>query len=196
MEKRMGIIWGVIALVLGLASMASHTTLISVILSLVAIVIAIRCISRKSKLYGLAIAGIVIALFNLVTYAISYETAQKEIAALQQAKANAVVGQSASSVRTTKTSTAAEGVDPDLVEFLDSYETFIDEYCEFMGKYYENPSDLSVLADYAEYMTKYADFAEKVEKYDSNNMSTADAAYYLEVTNRCTQKMLTIASGN
>ena len=43
-------------------------------------------------------------------------------------------------------------------------------------------------------MASYADFTEKLAQYDENEMSAADAAYYLEVTTRCTQKMLEILS--
>ena len=88
---------------------------------------------------------------------------------------------------------ANSGVDPDLKAFLDSYETFVDEYVDFMKKYSADPSNaLSMLGEYSEMMTKYADFAEKVDKYNSKEMSTEDAKYYLEVTTRCSQKMLDI----
>ena len=46
------------------------------------------------------------------------------------------------------------------------------------------------LGEYGDMMQKYADFAEKLDQYDSDNMSTADYKYYIEVTTRCTQKML------
>ncbi len=46
--------------------------------------------------------------------------------------------------------------------------------------------------EYADMMQEYADFIDKVDAYDSDEMSAADAAYYLEVTTRCTQKMLKI----
>ena len=84
------------------------------------------------------------------------------------------------------------GVDPDLKAFLDSYEKFVDEYVDFMKKYMANPTDLSLLGEYTDMMTELTDFETKLDKYDSNNMSTEDAAYYLEVTTRCTQKMLEI----
>lgn len=84
------------------------------------------------------------------------------------------------------------GVDPDLKAFLDSYEKFVDEYVDFMKKYMANPTDLSLLGEYTDMMTELSDFETKLDKYDSNNMSTEDAAYYLEVTTRCTQKMLEI----
>ena len=85
-----------------------------------------------------------------------------------------------------------QGVDPDLKDFLDSYEAFVDEYVVFMQQYSKNPTDLSLLARYTDIMQKYSDFAVKVEKYDTKEMSTEDAAYYLEVTSRCSQKMLKV----
>ncbi len=57
------------------------------------------------------------------------------------------------------------------------------------GKYY---TVYTMMGDYAKMVEKYADFAEKLDKYDSDTMSTADAQYYLEVTTRCTQKLLEV----
>ncbi len=84
------------------------------------------------------------------------------------------------------------GVDPDLKAFLDSYEEFVDEYVDFMKKYMANPTDLSLMGEYTDMLSKLSDFETKLDKYDSKDMSTEDAAYYLEVTTRCTQKMLEI----
>ena len=47
-----------------------------------------------------------------------------------------------------------------------------------------------MLGEYGEMMQKYADFADKIDQYDENEMSSADYKYYIEVTARCTQKML------
>lgn len=83
------------------------------------------------------------------------------------------------------------GVDPDLKAFLDSYEAFMDEYVDFMKKYMNDPGNaISMLTEYTEIMVKYEDFADKIDKYDSDSMSKEDAKYYLEVVNRCNQKML------
>jgi len=96
----------------------------------------------------------------------------------------------------TDTSEPAEnidGVDPELKAFLDSYEEFMDEYIEFMKKYMDDPGNaVLMLGEYATIMEKYGEFAEDVEKYDEKEMSTEDAKYYLEVTNRINQKMLEI----
>ena len=93
----------------------------------------------------------------------------------------------------TKPTQTADGVDPELKAFLDSYEEFMDEYILFMKKYMDDPGNaVTMLGEYASIMEKYGEFAEAVEKYDEKEMSTADAKYYLEVTNRINQKMLDI----
>ena len=84
-----------------------------------------------------------------------------------------------------------DGVDSELRAFLDSYEEFMDEYISFMKKYKEDPaSAVTMLGEYAAIMEKYGVFAEAVDKYDEKEMSTTDAKYYLEVTNRVNKKML------
>ena len=64
-----------------------------------------------------------------------------------------------------------------------------------MKKYNANPQNVSsMLVEYAEIMGKYEDFVKKLDQYNEEEMSTADAQYYLEVTSRCAQKMLDIYS--
>jgi hypothetical protein len=47
-----------------------------------------------------------------------------------------------------------------------------------------------MLLDYTKMLQEYAEFADKLDKYDSNEMSAADAAYYMEVTSRVSAKMV------
>lgn len=86
---------------------------------------------------------------------------------------------------------SANGVDPDLKAFLDSYETYMDEYCEFMENY--DASDANMMMEYSEMLTKYADFAEKADAYETETMSAADNEYYLEVMTRVNEKLLQVA---
>ena len=86
------------------------------------------------------------------------------------------------------------GVPPELKEYLDSYEAYVDEYVEFMKKYYKNPSDLSLLTNYAGMLQKMSEFDDKLEKYDTDEMSKEDYNYYMEVTLRCSQKMLNVVA--
>ena len=76
---------------------------------------------------------------------------------------------------------------------MDSYESFIDEYVAFMKKYSDNPSDVSLLADYTKYMSKYADMVEKFDKWESEDLNDAELAYYIDVQARVSKKLLEVA---
>lgn len=95
--------------------------------------------------------------------------------------------------KTETADTSSGDVDPDLKAFLDEYEAFMDDYVEFMKKYTESGSSVEMLSDYMTMMQRYADFASVAEKYNSEEMSAADAAYYLDVTTRISKKMLEVA---
>ena len=90
---------------------------------------------------------------------------------------------------------AESDVRPEVKEFLDSYEAFIDEYAAFMERYAAADSgDLAaMMADYASFMSRYADFAEKLDAMDESELTNAELAYYLEVTSRCSQRLLLAA---
>ena len=85
------------------------------------------------------------------------------------------------------------GVDPDLKAFLDEYEEFMDKYIEFMQKYENSSNTAAMFADYTVMLAKYASFTEKLDRYDSDTMSAADSAYYLEVVTRVNQKLTAAA---
>ena len=69
----------------------------------------------------------------------------------------------------------------------------MNEYVAFMKKYQANPTDLGLLADYADYMGKYADFVTDFEAWNDEDMNAAETAYYLEVQTRVNKKLLEIA---
>ena len=85
-------------------------------------------------------------------------------------------------------------VDPELKAFLDSYEEFTDRYVSFMKDYKTSSNVMALLMDYSAIMQEYADFTEKIDKYDPETMSEADALYYSEVMLRCSNKMLSALS--
>ena len=87
----------------------------------------------------------------------------------------------------------ANGLSADFKEAMDSYEAFIDEYVAFMKKYKENPTDLGLLADYADYMSKYAQCMEDFEKWENADMNAAEIAYYIDVQARVSKKLLEVA---
>ncbi len=87
-----------------------------------------------------------------------------------------------------------EGLRSDFKEAMDSYEAFMDEYVEFMKKYKESDgSDLSLLADYADYMAKYADFIEDFELWEDEELSDEELAYYIKVQARVNEKLTEVA---
>ena len=86
-----------------------------------------------------------------------------------------------------------DGMRKDFKDAMDSYEAFIDEYVAFMKKYSDNPSDVSLLADYTKYMSKYADMVEKFDKWESEDLNDAELAYYIDVQARVSKKLLDVA---
>lgn len=76
---------------------------------------------------------------------------------------------------------------------MDSYEAFMDEYVAFMKKYKENPNDLSPLTDYANYMSKYAEFVRDFEKWEDEDLNNEELAYYIDVQSRVNKKLLEVA---
>ena len=67
---------------------------------------------------------------------------------------------------------------------MDNYEQFFIEYVEFIKKYSESSYSLSMLSDYIDFMSKYTGMVESMEAINDDELSTADYAYYIEVTTR------------
>lgn len=79
---------------------------------------------------------------------------------------------------------------PEIKEAIEAYESFIDEYCDFMVKYSEsNGTDLSILADYVKFMGKLEEYEKKMDALEED-LTDAEYWYYIEVLNRCNEKML------
>lgn len=94
---------------------------------------------------------------------------------------------------TNEPTASSNDLDPNFKKAMDSYEIFMNEYVSFMKKYMANPSDLSLLSDYADYMSKYADFVADFEKWESENLNSAETAYYIKVQSRVAKKLLEVA---
>lgn len=87
----------------------------------------------------------------------------------------------------------AGAIRPELIEFLEAYESFMDEYCEFMENY--DASDAALLAEYTDLFAKYSDFLEKAEKWDEEDLTDEETIYYVEVMNRVNEKLLKVSQG-
>ena len=89
---------------------------------------------------------------------------------------------------------APAGVSPEFKETMDSYEAFFDEYCDFMKKMSDDPTDFTILMEYADVMTRYADIMDKLDAIDEDELSPADEAYYIEAMARIEVKLLEAAN--
>lgn len=83
------------------------------------------------------------------------------------------------------------GIRPELREYLESYERFIDEYCEFMQDY--DASDTSLLIQYGQLISRLYEFEEASEKWDESDMNDEEDVYYTEVMFRTSQKLLKVS---
>lgn len=91
-------------------------------------------------------------------------------------------------------SVSENAIRPEVKEAIDAYETFVDEYCEFMKKYSESDgTDLSILTDYFTFMSKLENYSDKMDAME-DDLTDAEYWYYIEVLNRCNEKMLKAAS--
>lgn len=79
-----------------------------------------------------------------------------------------------------------EGIRPEFKEAMDTYEAFFREYVDFMKRYMDAEADemIGMLADYTDYLTKYAEAMEEFEALEDNEMSFEESMYYIDVTYR------------
>lgn len=88
---------------------------------------------------------------------------------------------------------APGGLRPEFKEAMDSYEAFFDDYCDFLEKYQQNPSDLELLAEYSEMLMKLSEMEASFGEWKEADMNKEELAYYLEVSNRITQELLAVS---
>jgi len=71
----------------------------------------------------------------------------------------------------------------------------MDEYVLFMQKYMSADANdmLSMMGDYYSILSRYTEFAEKLDAMDESELTDAELAYYIEVTGRVSQKLLSVA---
>ena len=81
------------------------------------------------------------------------------------------------------------GIRPEIKEAIDSYETFMNDYCDFMKKYNESDDTTSMITEYADYMKKYADFTEKFDKIADEDLNAEETEYYTDTLTRVTKKL-------
>ena len=85
-----------------------------------------------------------------------------------------------------------DGMRPDFKQAMDSYEAFMGEYCEFMERYNDDPTDLSLLADYASFLVEYEKTMSDFESWDDGSLNDAEFAYYMEVNTRVLEMLSSV----
>lgn len=96
--------------------------------------------------------------------------------------------QEAEKVEPVASSASVEGVTPEFKEVMDGYEAFFDEFIAFMDKYENSGDSVALAADYASYMSKYAETMAAIGEIDEATLSEADALYLVEVSGRIATK--------
>ena len=69
----------------------------------------------------------------------------------------------------------------------------MNDYVDFMKEYTGSGSPASMLTEYLALMEDYSEYINSIDEYDPDEMSVADAQYYLEVTTRVSEKLLEVA---
>lgn len=89
--------------------------------------------------------------------------------------------------------TAASG-SSNVRDVLDQYETFMNEYVAFMRTYNNATPDqmLEMMDDYLDLLDEYLEMEAMLANLDVSTMSDEDYAYYLEVTARVTENLMTL----
>ena len=86
----------------------------------------------------------------------------------------------------------SNGIRPEFKKMLDEYEAFFNEYCDFMVKYENSDDTLSMLADYTDFMGRYASYMQALSDVQNQSMNTAETKYYIEVNARSQMKLASI----
>lgn len=89
----------------------------------------------------------------------------------------------------TESSDNDSDIDPNFKAAMDEYESFYAEYCDFLKKYADNPTDITLLSDYADMMSKAEEMDKAFEEWDEDDLNNEELKYYLDVNNRV-MKML------
>ena len=81
----------------------------------------------------------------------------------------------------------------DFRAMVDEYEAFMNEYCDFMENYNSDSGNVvSMALDYASMMSRYGEWAEKIDAIDESTLSAEDDLYFLDAQTRINQRLLSI----
>ena len=122
------------------------------------------------------------------------QTSQPNGASVSQSTAGTISEPASDdSVEINEETAVTDGIRPEFKEAMDSYEAFFDEYVEFMNQYAKSESTPALLLEYSEFLTQYSETMQKMEEWESGELSKEETLYYIEVTGRINQKLASAA---
>ena len=81
----------------------------------------------------------------------------------------------------------------DFRAMVDEYEAYMNEYCDFMETYNSDSSNVvSMAIDYAQMVSQYGEWAEKMDAVDESTLSAEDTQYYIEAQTRINKRLMEI----
>lgn len=127
-----------------------------------------------------------------------YETTKNKKVTIYYAKEDYTYEKSAEntpSPNTAQTSEKSSSGSAEWKQFLKDYEEWVDRYIEFMKKYKDNPSDVSLISEYTKFISETAEWAEKTSQYENKlkEMSSDDLNEYMKAIGRILEKINSIA---
>lgn len=90
-------------------------------------------------------------------------------------------------------STQTNGIRPEFKEALDEYEAFYREYVDFIKSYDDAGSPISMLTDYLSMLKRLEEAESALNKIRGEEMSTEEAIYFSEVSQRVLKMLQEIA---
>lgn len=82
-----------------------------------------------------------------------------------------------------------DGVTPSVKAALDEYETFMNQYCDFMEEYIGSGYSVNMMSNYSKFLSQYNKVSSKFRAIDTTTFTAADSAYYAEVVARTTERL-------
>ena len=150
--------------------------------------------AKNSKGYSLEVSLSAFDVMKIYLSAPEEETTEAETSEAESSKAESskVESSKQESSESEQSGESATGVTPEFKKAMDSYEEFFDEYADFMEKYANSDNPTSLMKEYTEYVTKYTETLKAFSECEDEEMSEADALYYLEVQTRINEKLASI----
>ena len=84
------------------------------------------------------------------------------------------------------------GIRPEVKEMIDGYESFMNEYIDFMEAADDDSTDLNYMMKYLDFVSRYAEYEEKIDALGDADLNDAEFLYYTEVTLRVEKRLLEI----